>query len=119
MPEQKRKHLRLPVESTTFIELVSHELGETKAGDIVMCKTLDISRSGLQVTTAQEMQLGAILQIGVDLPGSKDTLYLAGQIRWCKPNGSEQQPWTVGFQLLNADNSDIDRWEALLAVMES
>jgi hypothetical protein len=119
MPEQRRKHLRLPIESTTFIELISPRVGRSESGRMVTCKTLNVSRGGLQVMLAEELTVGAILQIGVDLPGATDTLYLAGEVRWCLPGKEEQFPWLAGFQILNADDSDIDRWVELIVAMES
>lgn len=67
----------------------------------------------------EELTVAAILQIGVELPGADRTLYLAGEVRWCLPGKDGQYPWMAGFQILNADDSDIDHWDALIAKMES
>jgi len=119
MPEQRREHLRLPIESTTFIELLSPRMGHTEPGRMVTCKTLNVSRGGLQVILEEELTVGAILQIGVDLSSAEDTLYLAGEVRWCLPSNDEQRPWMAGFQILNAHDTDIERWVALIVAMES
>lgn len=119
MSEQRRKHLRLPIESTTFIELLSPRLGQSESGRMITCKTMNVSRGGLQVILHEELTVGAILQIGVDLPGADDTLYLAGEVRWCLPSNDAQQPSMAGFQILNADDSDIDRWVTMIAAMET
>lgn len=119
MPEQKRNHLRFPLETRTFIELVSPLADDSEPGKLATCETLDISRGGLQVLLEEEVPVGAILQIGVDLPGSEDTLYLAGEVRWCLQTRGKQYPWAIGFQILNSAGSDIERWIALLATMDS
>tara|TARA_R110002072_G_scaffold84070_1_gene190629 strand:- start:16298 stop:16654 length:357 start_codon:yes stop_codon:yes gene_type:complete len=118
MPEQ-RKYLRLPIESTTFIELLSPRLGQTESGKMITCSTLNVSRGGLQVILAEQLTVGAILQIGVDLPNVADTLYLAAEVRYCQASNNEQQPWIAGFQIMNANDSDIERWVALITVMEN
>jgi hypothetical protein len=118
MPEQRRKHLRLPIESTTFIELLSPRLGQAESGRMITCKSLNVSRGGLQVILDEELTIGAILQIGVDMPGAEGTLYLAGEVRWCLPRKDAQYPWMAGFHILNADNSDIERWVALIVALE-
>lgn len=118
MPEQRRQHLRLPIESTTFIELLSPRLAQNDSGRTVTCKTANVSRGGLQVTLTEELPVGSILQIGVDLPDAETTLYLAGEVRWCLPSKDVQSPWMAGFQILNAENSDIARWAELIASME-
>ena len=118
MPEQRRKYLRLPVESTAFIESLSPRAGQSDSGQLLRCKTLNVSRGGLQVALSEELTVGTILQIGVELPGEEDTLYLAGEVRWCLPSENKQHPWLAGFRVLNADNSDVDRWVDLVIAME-
>ena len=93
-------------------------MGQTESGKLVTCKSLNISRDGLQVVLEEEITVGAFLQIGVDLPGAEDALYLVGEVRWCLPREEEQDTWKVGFQLLNADKSDFVHWVELIASME-
>ena len=118
MPEQ-RKHFRLPSESVTFIELVSPRRGETDSGKLVRCKSMNVSRGGLQVLLEEKLIVGAILQIGIDLPNARNTLYLAGEVRWCLPNEDEPETWKASFQILNAEHSDIEQWEKLVSQLES
>ena len=116
---EQRKFLRLPVESRIFIELESPLVGRAGTGRLAACKTLNISRGGLQVSLADEVTVGAILQICVELPGTSRPLSLAGEVRWCRPAETQPAPlYTAGFKLLNAGNSDIDRWVELIAGME-
>ena len=96
MPEQERKHLRLPVESMTFIELVSPRMGQTESGRLVTCNSLNVSRGGLQVVLEEEITVGAFLQIGVVLPGTEDTLYFVGEVHWCLPGKDEKDSWGSG-----------------------
>ncbi len=119
MAEEQRQHLRLPVESTVFIELVSPGVGSADSGKVAICKTLDVSRGGLRVSLEHELVVGAILLIGVDLPDAPDTLCLAGEVRWCLQDLEQDNTWTAGFALLNAGDSDIDSWISLLASMEN
>ena len=119
MTDKKRKHLRLPIESTTFIELLSPRLGQNESGTMVTCKTMNVSRGGLQVILEKELTVGAILQIGGDLPDAGNTLYLAGEVRWCLPSQDAHNPWMAGFKLLNANDSDIDRWVAMITAIEN
>lgn len=44
---------------------------------------------------------------------------LAGEVRWLLPSNDERSPWMAGFQILKADDSDVERWVALVASMES
>ncbi len=119
MPEQ-RKHLRLPIESRTIIELISPQVGTQGTGRLVTCQTLNISRAGLQVALNEEVTVGAILQISVELPTEEEPLYLAGEVRWCGYNDLDAElRWLAGFKLLNAESSDIGRWAELISAMEN
>ena len=119
MADDQRRHRRLPIDSRVFIELVAPGLGGSQSGQVTTCRALDVSEGGLRVSLDRELPEGAILQIGVELPQYSDTLYLAGEVRWCCRDQEAEQRWTAGFALLNADQSDIDRWVALVAAMDS
>lgn len=119
---ENRKHLRLPVASTTFIELESPALKENSRGTVVKCKTLNVSRGGLLVILDREVPIGAILQIGVDLADDNEpTLYLSAEVRWCtraEESGMRRDGWYAGFQVLNSEGSDVERWTRLIKSME-
>lgn len=66
----------------------------------------------------EEPILGAILQIGVAVPGSQDTIYLVGDVRWCLPDRDTPGAWLCGFQLMNANESDIKSWIELITNLE-
>ena len=82
------------------------------------CKSLDVSRTGLQMVLDEEAILGAILQIGVATPGTKETLCLVGTVRWCLPNDEEPGTWLCGFQLMNAHQTDIKIWIDMINDLE-
>lgn len=116
MDELEREHNRLPLESRVYIELEAPAVGSGRDSTIVVCKTLDVSARGLQVALAEELTEGAFLQIGVDVPEEADqaTLYLVGQVCWCRPATSGDLPWLAGFALLPAGQSDLQQWETLI-----
>ena len=119
MQKDSRDYLRLPLQSRVFIELIAPEVGGGEPGNVIMCSSFNMSRAGLRVGLVHELLVGSILQIGVELPDLQDTLYLAGEVRWCLANHEPEAGWSAGFAILNAGDSDIDRWVALLADMES
>jgi len=110
MSENHREHIRVHLNCRVFIELAAAVGGEP--ADIAQCKTLDVSFGGLKVSLGRELTAGALLQIGVELPGLEDTLYLTGEVKWCRPNNDPETGWAAGFELLNS--GDIDKWRDLL-----
>jgi len=118
MAQDKRRYLRLPLQSRVFIELVAPEIGSGDSGQVAQCRTLDVSRGGLRAILEHQLVPGAIHQIGVELPDTGRTFYLAGEVRWCQANRPPEHGWTAGFALLNAGDSDIESWAEMLAGME-
>ena len=118
MAEDNRERMRLPVEYRVFVEVVSAQPGSDGEADIAVCQTLDVSATGLKVALDRQLTTGAILQIGVEPPGAADTFYLTGEVRWCRHTRSDDVQWYAGFELLNAADSDIERWERLVSSLE-
>ncbi len=124
MTKTERKHTRLPILSVTFIELESPRMGENDSGTVVRCNSLNVSRGGLKVELEEEITVGALLQLGVELPNAEEPLYLVGEVRWCRPAEDAEDAedaegaWMAGFQLMNAINSDIKHWEELVEQLE-
>ena len=118
MAEENRRHHRLSFEGTIFIELVSSGMEDNQPSEVVLCKTIDISNNGLLVWVSRELTVGAILQIGVELSREDCTLYLTGEVKRCKPGRNNGGRWQVGFELMNASDSDIDAWRVMVNAME-
>jgi hypothetical protein len=113
-----RQFLRLPMETRVFIELESPPPGSTGPGKIARCETLEVSRGGLRVRLGESLTVGAILQIGIELPGKDEPFYLVGQARWRKQDDENPGFWLAGFEILNAAGSDIEHWHSALQVMD-
>jgi len=98
----KRRYCRLPLASTVFIEIESPPPGALGPGKVVRCHTLEVSRRGLRVQLDQRVTVGAILQVGVDIPGQADPFYLVGQVRWRMREKDRPDSWIAGFEILEA-----------------
>jgi len=118
-PDFSRSHQRLSFEGNIFVELMSPDVVGNQPREIACCQTRDVSQNGLRLGINRELDIGTILQIGVELSGQKNTLYLTGEVKWCERDNSGKTLWQVGFELMNASDSDIDAWRAQLASMET
>lgn len=116
--KDKRKFFRLPVASRVFVEIESPPPGSLGPGKVARCDTLDVSHSGLRVRLRESVSVGAILQIGVELPGENEPFYLVGQVRWRMQDKEQRGSWVAGFEILNALGSDVEHWEAALLEMD-
>lgn len=118
MSSERRRSVRLPLESRVFIELEAPPPGSMRRGRIARCDTLEVSASGLRVRLGEALTVGAILQIGVELPGKDEPFYLVGQVRWRMQDRENNSAWLAGFEILNAAGSDIDQWHSALLFMD-
>ena len=117
-PANQRRYLRLPIETRVFVELESPAPGSLGPGNIARCETLEVSEGGLRVRLSESVSVGAILQVGVELPGKDEPFYLVAQVRWRRKDDDHDGCWLAGFEILNAHGSDIAQWSAALQVME-
>lgn len=114
----KRRFFRLPIETRVFVELESPAPGSFGPGNVAQCDTLEVSQGGLRVRLRESISVGAILQIGVELPGTDEPFYLVGQVRWRMRDKASEDCWIAGFEILNAHGSDVQQWSAALQVMD-
>ncbi|MFT5710681.1 MAG: hypothetical protein ACI8QT_001379 [Halioglobus sp.] len=110
MSELNRAHPRHAFEGKIFIELLASDIENNQPGEIIQCTTLDVSLSGLRVGINRALEVGAILQVGVDLSEAEDIFYLAGEVKWCCRDDKGETVWLAGFELLNATDTDLEFW---------
>lgn len=110
MSEFNRAHPRHPFEGAIFIELLASGVENNQPSEIIKCKTLDVSLNGLRVGINRPLDVGAILQIGVDLSEAEHTFYLVGEVKWCCRDDKGETLWLAGFELLNAADTDLEFW---------
>lgn len=112
--EEKRSELRLNKKTTVFVEVCSAAFDNSSPANIIICNSLDISANGIQVEMDQEVAVGSILRIGAELYESQKTLYLVGEAKWVKP---AEDSFFIGFELYDAENTDIISWKKVIISM--
>lgn len=114
MPENNREHIRLNLNCRVFVEPGATGAADLGGRDVALCETLDISYGGIKVSLELELTRGAIMPIGVEIPWLDQTLHLVGEVKWCRPADSRMLAWHAGFELLNAQDTDIAQWRELM-----
>lgn len=114
MSEDHRQDIRLNLTSRVFIDLAGPPMPGEDSGEILLCKTLDISYSGLQISLTRELTVGALLHIGVEFPALEQPLHLVSEVKWSRQNEPPSTGWTVGLQLLDSSGSDTQQWQELM-----
>ncbi len=110
----QRRYERLNADLAVYIE-VAATAGEE--GTILRTETIDVSSRGFRVWCPKDLPVDSILQLAAEMPGSDEVLVLAGQIRWTRPADYNDGHW-IGFELFNATDSDIEKWETLVGELQ-
>jgi hypothetical protein len=114
MNNERRSETRIDEKTTVFIEVCSSSFDNTSPANITICNSLDLSTNGIQVEMDQEVAVGTILRLCTELGGGEQALYLVGETKWIKPAGEN---FNVGFELYDAENTDIIGWKKVIAAM--
>lgn len=108
----KRSEFRLKENVTIFVEICSAAHDNSSPANIIICHSLDVSANGILVEMDQAVAVGSILRLCVDIHGTEHAIYLVGEAKWVEQQGSS---YNVGFELYEAENTDIVDWKQLIA----
>ena len=110
--EDRRNEHRLADKTIIFVELCSATADNTTSPNIIICTSLDISANGIQIQMDKEVPVASILRLCADFGNEREPIYLVGEAKWVKPEG---ELFNIGFELLDAENSDFADWKYLVA----
>tara|TARA_R110002072_G_scaffold13418_2_gene56130 strand:- start:19823 stop:20179 length:357 start_codon:yes stop_codon:yes gene_type:complete len=108
---EHRIETRLELEETVFIEVLS--AAAESAANVVMCSSLDLSANGIQVVVDEDIALGSILRLCIDMP-EQEPIFLVGEVKW-KRADTASGGICLGFLLFESDDSDIAEWKQWVA----
>jgi len=115
--KDKRRFQRLNRQGKVYIEVSARGASGDEPGEVISCDCIDASLRGLRVSMDRPVRVGAIFHIGAELAELDDTLYLAAEVKWCRPMDTSTN-YCVGFELYQASDSDIDAWQALVEQLQ-
>lgn len=112
--EERREETRLNRSAFLYVETVSSAPDSNDGPVVVACKTLDFSANGLQVQMNEKLTAGAIHQMALDLPTSKERFQLTGEVRWVRPLPSGEA-YVAGIMLFDSEGTEIIDWKLAIA----
>ena len=110
-PEDRRKYPRLRREERAVIHRIDSD-GDDPAGDVLYCKTVDISPNGLQARAKKQLHPGEQVEVVISVEGYGDSFHLRGQSRWCRPAEGTGE-YLLGVELLSSEGSDFGPWRRI------
>jgi Tfp pilus assembly protein PilZ len=114
----KRVHPRVESHNRLFTQVVSAPDAPDLVGTTVSCSAVNMSIGGLQFRTQEELPVGTLLDLWVEVASRQGKFFLSGEVRWTRPG--EPLPdgtpiWIVGVQLKTGAATDILSWRDYLA----
>lgn len=111
---EKRSETRLEQKTTIFVEVCSSSFDNSTPGSVIICNSLDISANGIQVEMDQEVPIGSVLRLCAEIHDSDQALYLVCETKWVREDGDH---FNIGFEIYDAENTDIVGWKNIIADM--
>jgi PilZ domain len=111
---ERRGESRLLEKTTVFVEVSSAEFDNSEPANVIVCSSFDLSPSGMQVEMDHEVPVGSILRICAELNDVDQALYLVGEVKWAT---QEDDIYKIGFELYDAENTDISGWRNVIDAM--
>ena len=90
MEQERRKQHRFGDHSLVFVELEAAQPESLEPAKLALARTLDISASGMLISTKEPLNPERILRLFVD-NGEEYPLSLVGEIKWSGKVGNEYQ----------------------------
>ena len=108
----QRSETRVNRETTFYVEVYTGETQDIDHTKVIVCNSLDISAGGIALQMDRPLPVGSILRLCADVERSENVLYLIGEVKWVR---AEEQYYNLGFELYDAEDSDLSDWKNQLA----
>ena len=97
---------RIDIDATLFIEAGVRATPQD-TGDIVICKTRDVSESGMQLIMDNPIRKGRIVRACLDI-SPHEPVYVIARVVW---QNRREQDYYHGLVLISASESDTQGWK--------
>ena len=111
---EKRSEFRLNDEITVFIETFAAPQSERQSANMVISKTIDLSANGIQVIMDNPLPLNCILRLCLETITDPQQFILTGEVVRQFETSMPKQ-YSIGFQLLESEQTDIAQWKKYIA----
>ena len=83
-------------------------------GKTFSCSAIDVSKSGVQVSSEQPIMIKSVLDLSIKVNGSDKEYLVTGDVKWCRPGQGITH--NVGIQLKKRAGTptDLDDWKSLV-----
>lgn len=113
MNKDQRQEFRLEQSETIFIEVkTAYSEHLDHQSQLLICRSADVSANGIRAVIDEELPVGAIYQLAVDL--NQRRLCLVAQVKWLRQS-QLHSGFEVGLMILDSDDTDVELWKLHIA----
>ncbi len=113
MMKDRRQHVRQRRDERVVLQFVSSTHDGLPAGTVVRCSTKDVSSQGIRIQLDRRLPEGFLVKLCVELPDHRATLFLAGEVRWCREVAKGTRS-LIGVELKERQTDDFKRWQQIV-----
>ncbi|PIP80289.1 MAG: hypothetical protein COW84_06040 [Gammaproteobacteria bacterium CG22_combo_CG10-13_8_21_14_all_40_8] len=107
---ENRNHPRILRIEAISIQVLLPSFDGSEDSEIVKTTTLDVSASGLRVKTEQNLPVGNIFDICIQLTDYSKTFLLTAEIKWCTASSINNE-FLAGLEVQPALGTDYLYWK--------
>lgn len=98
---------------TIFVEVESAAYDGSSDGNIVICKSVNLSAEGLQVMVDTLIPARKVLRLCLDVRG-EPPIFVVGEVMWQRQEADSGE-YNVGFRLFDSEETDYQTWRKMVA----
>jgi hypothetical protein len=112
---ERRRDTRFLVNDSFQVKVLFSSDEPRMLGKKYQCSPIDVSKTGLQLTSKDPIVVNSVLDLCISIDGSDKEFHLTGDVKWCRQNKSTFN-FAVGIQLKTRAGTptDLDDWKRLI-----
>jgi len=112
---EQRMAPRYQKDTSVFVELSSGSVGDKVESCIVICRSVDLSNTGVQVLLDKAIPEGYVLRLCLDTRG-REPIFVVGKVVWQLQDEDSEEHF-VGFRRLDSEGTDFLEWRRAISEM--
>ena len=112
MEADERVRPRYERDYTVFIEYPPFG-GFDEEAEVLICKSVDLSETGLQVAVDWDISVDSILRLCLEIK-DREPIFVTAKVMWQRYDQNENE-YHLGFMLLESKETDYEDWQRAIA----
>lgn len=111
---ERRLDERHLVDDNFVVKIIFTSDNPKVLGKKFTCSAVDISKSGLQITSEQPLAIKSVLDLSIVVKDSGQEYLVTGDVKWCKPTTGISHAIGIQLKSRSGTNTDLNAWKSLV-----